>query len=181
MKFICKNCGVVQVMNQEGVCYYCKFPTDEFSNVKKDNEFLEIECIGKNCEVSIFNLCSNAEIENINNYTNYIYRIYSKEIINAIFFEITLTITINNMAIITMMNNHDNKEFFAKGIPDFMILWLSKKHAIKIHSSTNKIESKVIDEERRDPPATKVWERMIKKEYATFDEFNDRFIINKNM
>jgi hypothetical protein len=139
-----------------------------------------IKCVGRFGLVNDFLLQADAEIENYKNHSNFIYRIYSKDKFDEnVFFEITLSITDSNIAIITMMNHHQIPEFSQKGIPDFIIPWLYNKHKLRIHSSTNCTSNKFFEEEKQESLATKVWDRLIGKGIASFDNTTNRYFYDE--
>ena len=78
-----------------------------------------------------------------------------------------------------MMNHHQIPEFSQKGIPDFIIPWLYNKHKLRIHSSTNCTSNKFFEEEKQESLATKVWDRLIGKGIASFDNTTNRYFYDE--
>jgi hypothetical protein len=79
----------------------------------------------------------------------------------------------NNQLKMTMMNNHNSATFSAKGIPEKIIDELAKISKKTVISSTNKLTAKSIDSEYRTGEATKVWERLVSENKATYDSDSD--------
>lgn len=76
---------------------------------------------------------------------------------------------------ITMMNNHNQKEYSAKGIPEKLIQTISLITNQPILSSSNISKYKSFEEEYRTPQATKVWERLKKEGKAHYNEQTDTY------
>ena len=68
-------------------------------------------------------------------------------------------------------------EFTKKGIPESIILELSRILECPIYSSTNDYDSKLYDTEARTPSATKSWERMklMNPTVTTYDSKSDTY------
>lgn len=100
------------------------------------------------------------------------------EIYKDFFFFSAKEITDNQIKV-TMINSHNQGAYSSKGIPEKIIEELQLLTGKEIISSSNNPLSKSFLEEYRTPPATKVWERLIAKGLASYDEQMDTYKFKK--
>jgi hypothetical protein len=90
-------------------------------------------------------------------------------------FSFALTIINESIAKVTVMDRNNMEVYRAKGIPEAMIILCKKLTTRNILSSSNHQPSKLLPEEFRTPPATKVWERLKKNNLANYNEHSDTY------
>ena len=83
--------------------------------------------------------------------------------------------TADNYIKVTMINNHNQIEYSAKGIPEKIIQELRNLSDKVIISSSNNPLYKSFDEEYRTLPAYKVWNRLIVQGKASYDTEIDTY------
>lgn len=75
-----------------------------------------------------------------------------------------------------MINNHTNPAYVAKGIPEELMSKVQKLLEKDVESSPTISETGA---DWRTPDATKMWDRLCKKDMATYDEETDTYRLNR--
>lgn len=88
------------------------------------------------------------------------------------FFEFTIKEE-QDLLRVVMMNNHSRPEYTGKGIPEAMIVRLAKESGKRISSSSNQ----GCENEYRTVAASKIWQRLVARGLARYDETEDRFYV----
>jgi len=129
-----------------------------------------IKCIGRDGQEREFN-CSEPDIDGygVKRYTYRIRPIASEPIES---FEFTVEEVGEDTVKVVVMDRHHEPAYSAMGIPERMIQECATTLGKKVISSNNGAN---IPGEFRTPRATKVWERLVAQERATFDEQQDRY------
>lgn len=90
------------------------------------------------------------------------------------FFELLLHERDGGFARIVMMHNHADPALRGAGIPDALLPEAARRTGRRIQSSPTVGDTPDV---RRSPEATKVWQRLVGKGLATFDEQADVFTL----
>lgn len=105
-----------------------------------------------------------------------IFRVYeSPDASDSQFFDFALVEESNDMLKITMMHNHGDPRYVAKGIPDCAIPGIARITGLQIRSSSN--THRATGNEYRTVSATKVWERLEKRGMARYDKEQDIYYL----
>jgi hypothetical protein len=91
------------------------------------------------------------------------------------FFFFSAKETVDNCLKVTMINNHNQIEYSAKGIPERIIQELRNLSNKVIISSSNNPLYKSFDGEFRTPPADKFWNRLVTQGKASYDIETDTY------
>lgn len=140
---------------------------------------ISITCIDKDGQPNNFKCCY--EKDYIDYLETWKFTIFPENEIYADFFFLSAQETSDHFMKITMMNNHNQACYSAKGIPEKIIETLQNLSGKTIISSSNNPVYQSFNEEYRTPPATKVWERMKLKGMASYDEQKDTYLLENNI
>ena len=133
----------------------------------------QIRCLGKDDVKTTFSY--SIEESEINGFKKWIFRIVPQNLEFTDWFEFSVVELGNGVGKVITMNTNFKKEYSAKGIPDKMIEEASNKLELNIISSTNKKAHKFLDNEWRTEAASKVWNRLVTRGIAIYDEEKDLY------
>jgi hypothetical protein len=128
---------------------------------------INIDCKGKDGTIVTFEYES--EQKDFLDGTEWVFRIYPLDKRMPDFFEFCITRIDEKTGKVTMMHHHNQSEYRAKGIPERMIEEAHKVLKLQIISSTNSKTHKVLVNEYITESAKKVWERLVDRGKAFFD------------
>ena len=128
----------------------------------------KIECIGKDKITKTFEY--ELEERSFLSHREWIFRVYPLVRKSLEFFEFSLTEIDDKTAKVAMMNHHNQPEYIAQGIPERMIEEAYEVLGIQIISSTNSEKHQKLPNEYITIGAVKVWERLVSKGKAYFNE-----------
>ena len=133
----------------------------------------QITCIDKDGYKN--NFLYSLEIEKINDYNQWKFSVIPDDGLCSDFFFFSGETISDEKIKITMMNNHNQEIYSGKGIPERLIEELHIITGKDIVSSSNNPHKKVLEEEYRTPPATKVWQRLVNINRASYNTEDDLF------
>lgn len=131
----------------------------------------EIICIDKNGNENTFKYSLEESEEN--GKKKWVFRVVPHNLIVQDWFEFSVTEVDENTGKITSMNNRKMTEYIAKGIPEKLIEEANSVLNLTINSSSNTEEFKAFPNEWRSESATKVWERLLNRGEAEYDQQRD--------
>jgi len=103
----------------------------------------------------------------------HLFRVFSLPKSND-FYSMEISKSLNGKFIITSIANNSDPALKGKGITEKMIQEARTILGQSIWSSSNR-GHKFFETEWRSEPATKIWERLVKKKLASYDPINDRY------
>lgn len=137
-------------------------------NMEFDNKII---CIDRNGDQNSFKYSMEKSDEDEK--VKWIFRIIPYDLIATDWFEFAITVINPTVGKITVMDNRNMKQYRGKGITEKMIEEAANVLGLTIISSTNNPQKKSLSTEWRTPAADIIWDRLITKGRATYNEQDD--------
>lgn len=103
----------------------------------------------------------------------WVYRVRTAD--GSDFFEARFLEVDDDSLIVEMVNANSNSEFSATGLPEALYAEVARASQRRLLSATNHEASKRFPNERREPEATKIWERLTARNQAEYESDTDRY------
>lgn len=126
---------------------------------------IQLRCTDKKGNEKIFLL----KCEHDSFLCEFTYHVYSDPLpISGEFFELSVKEVQGELQVISMFN-HNEPEYKGKGIPDSLLMHIASQSGKRVRSSPTRAPGGVY----RTSDATKVWDRLVSKNLASFSEQED--------